>query len=136
VGAPSTAGAAAVQASRRADEREGIEQSRIDMMRQFAETEACRRQFLLGYFGAELPHPCGNCDTCRSGSAYRTGVHPADGAHDTEWPPDAEVLHPLWGPGRVMSTEDDRVTVFFDHAGFKTLALTDVNRRHLLRRVR
>ena len=29
----------------------------------------CRRQFLLGYFGEDLPEPCGNCDTCTDGPA-------------------------------------------------------------------
>ncbi|MGH3914538.1 MAG: RecQ family zinc-binding domain-containing protein [Pseudonocardiaceae bacterium] len=22
---------------------------------------------MLGYFGEQLPHPCGNCDTCAAG---------------------------------------------------------------------
>jgi ATP-dependent DNA helicase RecQ len=54
----------------------------------YCETTKCRRQVLLGYFGEELPAPCGNCDTCREGvetwdgtlaaqkalsCAYRTG---------------------------------------------------------------
>ena len=43
--------------------------SRIEMMRGYAETDGCRRQFLLGYFGEDLPEPCGNCDTCEDGSA-------------------------------------------------------------------
>jgi superfamily II DNA helicase RecQ len=38
--------------------------SRIEMMRGYAETIGCRRQYLLGYFGEQLTHPCGNCDTC------------------------------------------------------------------------
>ncbi|MBT2502837.1 RecQ family ATP-dependent DNA helicase [Curtobacterium sp. ISL-83] len=122
-------------AERRADEREHVEQSRIDMMRRFAETLGCRRQFLLGYFGDELPDPCGNCDTCSSGTAYAVGSHPADGTHDDEWPPDTAVRHPVWGVGNVMSTEDDRLTVFFPHAGYRTLALADVRKRHLLTRL-
>ena len=46
-----------------------MERSRIEMMRGYAETAGCRRQFLLGYFGEDLPEPCGNCDTCADGSA-------------------------------------------------------------------
>ncbi|MBA8989015.1 hypothetical protein FHW23_000247 [Curtobacterium pusillum] len=34
-----------------------------------------------------------------------------------------------------MSTEDDRVTVFFESAGYRTLALADVEDRGLLERV-
>jgi ATP-dependent DNA helicase RecQ len=132
-GAPRTADAAARAASDRAEERERIEESRIAMVRRFAETDECRRQFLLGYFGDELPEPCGNCDTCSSGSAEQ--AHAADGSHDAEWPPDAEVEHAEWGRGTVMSTEDDRLTVFFESAGYRTLALADVEERGLLERV-
>jgi len=131
--APGTAESAARAAAERAADRERIEESRIAMIRRFAETDECRRQFLLGYFGDELPEPCGNCDTCTSGSA--ASAHAADGSHDAEWPPDAEVEHPEWGRGTVMSTEDDRVTVFFESAGYRTLALADVAARDLLERV-
>ena len=41
-----------------------MDQSRIEMIRGYAETDGCRRQYLLGYFGEDLPEPCGNCDTC------------------------------------------------------------------------
>ncbi len=134
-GGPTSAAAAAKAASARADQREEVEQSRIAMMRRFAETLGCRRQFLLGYFGDELAEPCGNCDTCTSGSAYEDAAHGADGAHDDAWPPESIVEHPEWGRGTVMSTEDDRVTVFFEAAGYKTLGLADVEQRHLLERV-
>ncbi|MEK6342409.1 MAG: RecQ family ATP-dependent DNA helicase [Curtobacterium sp.] len=132
-GGPTTAEAAAGRAKDRAAEREQIEESRIAMIRRFAETDECRRQFLLGYFGDELPEPCGNCDTCTSGTA--AGAHAADGSNDASWPPDAPVEHAEWGRGTVMSTEDDRLTVFFESAGYRTLALADVEERHLLERV-
>ncbi|WP_413600761.1 RecQ family ATP-dependent DNA helicase [Curtobacterium sp. Curtsp57] len=131
--APRDASAAAKAARDRAAQLVTIEESRIAMMRRFAETSGCRRQFLLGYFGDELHEPCGNCDTCSAGTAdATTGV---DGAHDAEWPPDAAVEHTEWGRGVVMSTEDDRLTVFFDDAGYRTLALADIAERHLLERV-
>ncbi|WP_019063909.1 RecQ family ATP-dependent DNA helicase [Streptomyces prunicolor] len=41
-----------------------LEQSRVDMMRGYAETTDCRRRFLLGYFGDSGPVPCGACDNC------------------------------------------------------------------------
>jgi ATP-dependent DNA helicase RecQ len=131
-GGPRTGESAARAAADRAAARERIEESRIAMVRGYAETEECRRQFLLGYFGDSLPHPCGNCDTCSSGSA--AAVH-ADGSRDAEWPPDAEVEHAEWGRGTVMRTEDDRLTVFFESAGYRTLALADVTERKLLERV-
>src|SRR5215207_8971834 len=44
-----------------------LEQTRVDMMRQYAESAGCRRQLLLGYFGEQLEQPCGNCDNCLAG---------------------------------------------------------------------
>ncbi|MEU9308570.1 RecQ family ATP-dependent DNA helicase [Streptomyces sp. NPDC048256] len=41
-----------------------LEQSRVDMMRGYAETTDCRRRFLLGYFGESVPVPCGACGNC------------------------------------------------------------------------
>ncbi|OIH95278.1 ATP-dependent DNA helicase RecQ [Curtobacterium sp. MCBA15_001] len=132
-GGPTDAQAAVRVAKDRAREREQVEESRIAMMRQFAETSGCRRQFLLGYFGDELADPCGNCDTCSAGTSAE--AHGADGSNDAAWPPDAAVEHAEWGHGTVMSTEDDRLTVFFESAGYRTLALADVEDRHLLERV-
>jgi ATP-dependent DNA helicase RecQ len=98
------------------------------MMRGYAETMGCRRQFLLGYLGEELPEPCGNCDTCESGSAYeqveRRGKDP--------FPVGAHVEHSEWGPGVVMSTEEDRLTVLFESEGYRTLALEAVQDENLL----
>ena len=33
------------------------------------ESDQCRSQFLLRYFGQEDSRPCGKCDLCRSGAA-------------------------------------------------------------------
>ncbi|MBT2501870.1 RecQ family ATP-dependent DNA helicase [Curtobacterium sp. ISL-83] len=134
-GAVDTPDGAAAAAAARAAERERVEESRIAMMRQFAETSGCRRQFLLAYFGDEIPEPCGNCDTCASGTAYAEETSGVDGANDATWPPDAHVEHAEWGSGIVMSTEEDRITVFFEAAGYRTLALADVESRGLLERV-
>ncbi|MFF7335328.1 RecQ family ATP-dependent DNA helicase [Streptomyces sp. NPDC090306] len=49
-----------------------LEQSRVDMMRGYAETSDCRRRFLLGYFGETVPVPCGACGNC-SGPAPGAG---------------------------------------------------------------
>ena len=43
--------------------------TRVEMMRGYAETDDCRRQFLLGYFGEDLVETCGSCDTCTAGTA-------------------------------------------------------------------
>ena len=95
-------------------------------MRGYAETSGCRRQFLLGYFGEQLPHPCGNCDTCTAGTAQ------AVPAEERLYPINASVQHSEWGRGVVMSVEQDRLTVLFDDVGYKTLALAAVERQQLL----
>jgi ATP-dependent DNA helicase RecQ len=94
--------------------RTRLEQSRIDMMRTYAETSACRRVVLLGYYGEEYVPPCGRCDNCRTGDTrvradapFRVGDH---------------VRHTEWGPGTVMISAPDRVVVLFDEHGYRTLA--------------
>jgi RecQ family ATP-dependent DNA helicase len=108
---------AAELALRRAKEREGIDRSRVEMVRGFAETQGCRRDFLLGYFGEVYDAPCGACDRCADGLAGNTD----DDAGP--WRTNDRVTHDSWGDGVVMRTEPDRVTVLFDRAGYKTLRL-------------
>jgi ATP-dependent DNA helicase RecQ len=100
--------------------------SRIEMMRGYAETSGCRRQFLLGYFGEQLPQPCWNCDTCEAGTAQ------ALGAEDDAFPINGSVRHAEWGHGIVMSVEPDRLTVLFDTVGYKTLARAAIEKQNLL----
>ncbi|MFD2091105.1 RecQ family ATP-dependent DNA helicase [Blastococcus deserti] len=109
-----------------AETHQRLTRSRIEMMRGYAETTGCRRQFLLGYFGQQLPRPCGNCDTCEAGTAQE---HPDE---DTAFPVNSAVQHGEWGHGVVMSVEPDRLTVLFDEVGYKTLALAAVESRQLL----
>jgi len=100
--------------------------SRIEMMRGYAETTGCRRQFLLGYFGEELPEPCGNCDSCAAGTARE---QPGE---EGPYRRNDAVEHAQWGRGLVMSVEQDRLTVLFDDLGYKTLALAAVRDHELL----
>ncbi|WP_305764367.1 RecQ family ATP-dependent DNA helicase [Blastococcus tunisiensis] len=125
--APSPAQAAAA-ARGLAEQHERMDQSRVEMMRGYAETTDCRRQFLLGYFGEQLDRPCGNCDTCEDGTAYED-AGPAD---DTPFPVGTPVEHREWGPGAVMRVEDDRLVVLFEEVGYKTLGLAAVVEHDLL----
>ncbi|NUT35119.1 MAG: RecQ family ATP-dependent DNA helicase [Hamadaea sp.] len=102
-----------------------IELTRVEMMRGYAETEDCRRHFLLGYFGEELPGLCGDCDNCATGVASESSV-------DTGFGVQARVSHAQWGPGIVMREEDDRITVLFDEVGYRTLSLKAIRARNLL----
>lgn len=114
------------EALRVAEAHQELIRSRIRMMRGYAETTGCRRRFLLGYFGEELPGPCGNCDNCASGAA-----RPQAPGTD-EFARNDVVRHVGWGRGVVMSVESDRLTVLFDAVGYKTLSLDAVREHDLL----
>jgi ATP-dependent DNA helicase RecQ len=121
-----TMGKAVAAASEVAARHRRIEQTRIEMMRGYAETEGCRRQFLLGYFGEELPEPCGFCDRCAAGTAEQVP------SGETGFPVQSRVRHSGWGGGTVMREEDDRLTVLFDEVGYRTLSLQAVRDKNLL----
>ncbi|GGE93395.1 RecQ family ATP-dependent DNA helicase [Mycetocola zhadangensis] len=123
-----TARKAAAAAVEGIEERERIEASRLDMMRGYAETTECRRLFLLGYFGEQHFEPCDNCDVCSRAEGARTAPledEPGSDAPEQDGPfaPQASVTHKEWGAGTVMRVEADRVTVFFEHEGYKVLSL-------------
>ncbi|MFD5215735.1 RecQ family ATP-dependent DNA helicase [Microbacterium sp. NPDC058345] len=122
----------------RAEERERIDKSRIEMMRSYAETRRCRRQVLLSYFGQELDAPCGNCDTCADGTAQleleqsaSDAIHDG-GAGERGYRVDERVRHREWGPGTVMAVEEDRMTVFFESEGYRVLSLEAIEKSDLL----
>ncbi|MCU1406645.1 MAG: recombinase RecQ [Glaciihabitans sp.] len=125
-------------------QRERIDESRIEMMRGYAENVDCRRQYLLGYFGEHLAASCGNCDRCTE-SAHDAafalvirpgGLLPAPVVPSLpDYPLQSRVRHQLWGDGVVMHNEDDRMTVYFDDEGYKTLSYAAVRRRSLLVRI-
>src|SRR5207245_2152028 len=49
--------------------RRDFERSRLDMMRQYAETHDCRRAFILNYFGEDFdPQRCQLCDSHARGT--------------------------------------------------------------------
>jgi ATP-dependent DNA helicase RecQ len=99
-----------VQAARAAlaevERHQAVQRTRVDMMRQFAESRACRGHALLTYFGDRLEAACGHCDNCAAAApppapatgrakrrrarganppapsaAVAHGAHPAHGGH-------------------------------------------------------
>ncbi|WP_105030707.1 RecQ family ATP-dependent DNA helicase [Arthrobacter ruber] len=123
------------RAVEQAETRERIDQSRVEMARRYAETRGCRRQFLLSYFGEELPGACGNCDNCsreEATASFEDAV--AAGTPDADQPFDVETLveHPEWGRGTVMGYEEGIITVLFDSVGYKTLSTEVVEAKELL----
>jgi ATP-dependent DNA helicase RecQ len=121
---------AATEAVEVAESHRRVEQSRVEMVRGFAETTGCRRQFVLGYFGEVLDGPCGNCDTCAAGTAT-DAADAADSPYDLQ----SRVRHAEWGEGVVMRYEGDRIVVLFEDVGYKTLLLRAVADRGLLEAV-
>ena len=121
---------AAEAAAEVAEAHRKVEQSRVEMMRAYAETSGCRRQFLLAYFGETLDEPCGNCDTCEAGTAQDQ----ADTSR-SPYPLQSKVSHSQWGEGVVMRYEGDRIVVLFEEVGYRTLSLEAVAARGLLEAV-
>ena len=127
-----SAAEAAERATAHVEARERVERSRVEMMRGYAETTGCRREFLLGYFGEAYDPPCGTCDNCLTGQVSE----PASATGPGDFRPQESVVHDTFGTGTVMSVEDDRVTVFFPDHGYRTLAREHVVRQGLLERAR
>jgi superfamily II DNA helicase RecQ len=127
--------AAAESAMQVAHSLQRLSRSRIEMMRGYADTTGCRRQYLLGYFGENCEVPCGACDNCREG---RSEQPPRSRARAPGFQVNDRVSHRAWGPGVVMSLDEsdgasDTVTVLFDAVGYKTLALALVAENGILR---
>jgi ATP-dependent DNA helicase RecQ len=95
------------------------------MVRGYAETSGCRREYILSYFGEAFEAPCGNCDNCDAGLTHA----------DTRRRPftvGSSVRHPQLGAGTVQRYDGDTVVVLFDEHGYRTLALDLVLGRGLL----
>ncbi|MDQ4124226.1 MAG: ATP-dependent DNA helicase [Actinomycetota bacterium] len=110
-----------------AERRARLEQSRVDMIRAYAETRDCRRGFLLNYFGEAFEPPCDRCDNCAAGSI-------AEEPGDVPFELNTRVVHEAWGPGLVVRYEGDKVVVLFDDEGYRTLSVELVRERGLLSR--
>jgi ATP-dependent DNA helicase RecQ len=127
---------AVVDAVREGEEAQRrIRESRIAIMRGYAETTGCRRRALLEYFGVEAPERCGRCDRCDAladrdadRDADSTARFAAAGSDGDVVHVDDEVDHREWGHGTVVSVEDDRMTVFFDEQGYKVVAREALDR--------
>jgi ATP-dependent DNA helicase RecQ len=109
------------------DHQRKFAQSRVEMMRGYAELQDCRRNYLLNYFGEARECPCGNCDICDAGI-----VASANGTMDCCFPVSAQVQHVTWGPGTVMRYEGEKMVVLFETVGYRTLAVDLVRDENLL----
>jgi ATP-dependent DNA helicase RecQ len=123
--ARSSGGDAAEVAQAAADARGEVQRTRLAMVGDYADADGCRRMRLLAYFGEDLPEPCGNCDRCEHAAATEADqpARAADVDADEPFPAGTVVSHAEWGRGEVLGTEEDRITVLFDDAGYRTLSL-------------
>ncbi|MGM0554421.1 MAG: DNA helicase RecQ [Pseudomonadota bacterium] len=53
-----------LQGSEAGEQRQRVEQQKLEAMLGFCEITSCRRQALLAYFDETMPEPCGTCDNC------------------------------------------------------------------------
>ncbi|HVF03839.1 MAG TPA: ATP-dependent DNA helicase RecQ [Frankiaceae bacterium] len=111
-------------AQREAETRKTLDQSRVDMIRSYAESQACRGRLLLSYFGEQTPDACGHCDRCTAGVEVAISEGP--------FPVNTRVAHAEWGSGQILRYEEDKVVVLFDAVGYKTLSVPAVVERGLL----
>src|SRR3954453_1590977 len=111
----------------RAEAQRRLEKSRVEMMRSSAESDRCRMQFLLGYFGEQMIDPCGHCDRCEAGTATRQDTVDSPSALG------ASVVHPEFGRGSVTDLEEGRLTVLFEDVGYRTLDPAIVEEQQLRR---
>jgi ATP-dependent DNA helicase RecQ len=119
---------AAEAAASAQESRKEYERTRVEMVRGYAETSECRREYLLSYFGEAFAAPCGNCDNCDEG---KTG--PDVRAHPFEV--GSRVRHRELGDGAVQRYDRDTVVVLFDEHGYRTLGLDLVLEHGLLTRL-
>lgn len=115
---------ALAEAAQLAERHRDLEQSRVEMMRDYAETRGCRRERLLAYFGEPYQPPCHHCDNCRRG----TTEVPAHGRYS----PGVQVRHRQWGTGEVVRSSPEELTVLFDDKGYRTLSVALVEEGDLL----
>jgi len=114
------------------ERRRRRERSRVDLLRGYAETNGCRRRFLLNDLGEEYEPPCGACDNCLAAAAAGQPV-PADDAHaGGPFAMNDRVRHVGYGPGIVTRVEDGRIVVAFEDAGYRMLDVEECLRRGLL----
>ena len=90
------AGKAVAAALEEAEAQHRIDESRIEMMRGYAETDGCRRDWLLNYFGEETDGWCGTCDNCEEEDA-RAAAEQREAAVPHGWGIQTPVSHREWG---------------------------------------
>jgi ATP-dependent DNA helicase RecQ len=121
------------------EKRHMDDRERIQTMMRYAETAACRTQFLREYFGEAPGDDCGHCDNCRTKAERQTMVPEAHRATAQQPPFQAAcrnsktltkpgvfnvghwVQHRRFGAGKVAEISGENLTVNFEHFGQKRI---------------
>lgn len=56
------------------EEQKELRRAKLERMKQYAESQICRRRILLSYFNEETTDDCGNCDVCKNPRAKMDGT--------------------------------------------------------------
>lgn len=106
------------------DSLRAMQETEVDLVRRYAETDDCRRRLVLELLGEAHPEPCGRCDSCDEGASTSATRRP--------FALGAAVRHASFGDGSVAQYEGDRVVVLFEADGYRTLDLDLVESEALL----
>jgi ATP-dependent DNA helicase RecQ len=93
--------------------------ARVDLMRDYAQTTECRRQYILNYFGEITDEICNHCDNCNAGLSQQRRREEQRDEHPFRVK--ARVVHKKYGTGIIMRYDGESVVVAFDEAGPKEL---------------
>jgi ATP-dependent DNA helicase RecQ len=110
--------------------REEYEKSRLEMIRAYAETDGCRRTFLLNYFGEDNEKQ--SCTMCDNDAA---GLNNDEIVKRAPFPLGSEVAHKQFGKGTVTHVEEGSVTVLFENNGYQKLNVEILKQEKLLKKL-
>jgi len=115
------------------EHRLAYERSRLEMMRGYAETGDCRREYILNYFGEETNvDSCATCDNDHSLDGTQCVIVAEVVEVESPFNMGMRVQHAAWGHGVVQRVTENSLTVLFDTVGYKTLATDVVQEQRLL----
>jgi ATP-dependent DNA helicase RecQ len=120
----------ALEAAQEMRDRQAVlQRTRSAMTERYLSGSACRWSVLAGYLGDPSVARCATCDVCAETPAPQTtprssGAGPFD--------PGSSVLHTTFGLGVVVERDEESLSVLFDDAGYRRLALELLERTDLL----
>jgi ATP-dependent DNA helicase RecQ len=113
-----------------------LDDSRVAMMRRYAESEGCRRSHILHYFGDLEARPtCSWCDVDLGiSTTEKLRLEQAIGA--SPFNAGDAVVHARFGRGVIEQVTPEQITVMFNIGGYKTLQTDLVLKNNLLARLK